>query len=92
MAAKAAREMRDVLEADLIGDFGNGAVALGVGHEHLVGALQPLGLDELAHRGLVVVEQAIEVAQGDSAAGCDLLRRQRLVPEMALDEVDDPAA
>jgi hypothetical protein len=36
--------------------------------------LQAFGLDELTDRRLIVVEQAVEIAQGDPTAGSDLFR------------------
>ncbi len=84
--------MRDVLETNLIGDFRNRSVTSRVCNENLVSALQALGLDELTDRRLVVVEQAVEIAQGNPAAGSDLFRRQRLVAEMAFDKIDDSAS
>ena len=63
-----------------------------VGNENFVGALQALGLDELTDRRLIVVEEAVEVAQRNPAACSDLFRRERLVAEMAFDEIDDPAS
>jgi len=92
MTAETSREVRDVLEANLIGDLGNRSMASRVSNQNLVGTLQPLGLDELANRRLIVVEQAVEIAQGNPTACSDLFRRERLVAEMAFDEIDDSAS
>ena len=83
MAAETAREMRDILESDLVGDFGHRAAPRRVGDENLIGALQAFGLHELADRRIVVVEQAVEIAQRNPAARGDLSRRKILVAEIA---------
>ena len=63
-----------------------------VGNENFVGALQALGLDELTDRRLIVVEEAVKIAQRNPAACSDLFRRERLIAEMAFDEIDDSAS
>jgi hypothetical protein len=39
-----------------------------VGNDNFVGALQALGLDELTDRRLIVVEEAVKIAQRNPAA------------------------
>ena len=51
--------MGDVLEADLVGDFRHHAVALLIGHQQLIGALQPFHLHELPDGRLIIVEKAV---------------------------------
>src|SRR6267142_2291902 len=92
VAAEAPREMRNVLEADLIGDFRDGAVTFRVRDQNFIGALEALDLNELPHRRLVVVEETVKITQRYATARGYLLGRKRLVAQVLFDEVDDPAA